>query len=1336
MQRLLFFSLETELNEMLIRLAFKLLVDYYRGLKINSLSILKYSLKVVTSAVFSFLRAQNYFINPNKLFMKFKLQFMRLSVMALLVFAGSSVFAQKSLVSVQKMQDEQKITDFTISEERGTPFMLKLNDASATKVSSQDTPSFLRSALGLDEKTTLTKGFSQRAPKSDIEITSYQQYFEGIKVEHGVYKALSKGNDLKAVTLEHYEISDINTNPTLSEDVALQSAIAFVGATEYAWDYLNNMKLGETNPRRLAHIDEAFDAVYPKGELVIVDDYGQAGVNLKLAYKFNVYAAKPIYRADIYVDASNGKILLADQDIKHAAELNEDIEEKARMSTFSMVTVNAVGTGELRYAGTRQFITTLKEAETDPDDNDPLNVQPVRYVLEGDIDVMIDGQPEVVPNETRSYDGVGGVPLNIGGFLNSYEITDGSSRTAEAQGVVEVADNNWTADEHYRDRFDGAANAYPSDNEFDNDDTGVDAHWGSEVVIRYWAEIHNRHSFDGIGGKLTNFVHFGDAYDNAFYSNSTMTYGDGSSQGGTNPSGGSFLPLMSLDVAAHEVGHGVTDFTSMLVYARQSGGLNEGFSDLWAATVENYFLIQPGNDESVLPYDPYGVGEQIDDRDNGLEPQPNRGFDNDPNTRSLRYMDDPKAAGDPDCILGVNWAATDNVGCPTPNTGNDQCGVHSNSGVLNKWFYLLTEGSGKALSPGRSKVAVDDEMNDNGEAYTVTGIGFLKSEQISYKGSLMLTPNALFSEMREASILIAQQEYGVDSIEEIATTNAWHGVCEGPAYIAPTDVDIVQFSSANIDIATERSVVNGCNESLSYELAISTVRVQTPTPITLVTTGSTATEGEDFQISTTSITLEGSNRYTFNVDIIDDALVEESETIAISFEFHGETFTETIAILDNDVVPNIGTSVQELLPLQEFGSSDLPDGWAINMDIDPSANTWYFDGNATEAGRAYISFNAPIAGQGGTATYESNSQSLSTLVTPEINSLGLQDVTVTFDWQAGGEFDPAATDQPFDFGSLVYSFDGITYFPVEDAQFWARETDGDSRSGSFDAVIPQVANSRFTLGFRWSNDTNATTSAFSFAIDNVAVTALPANVVTALNETNSNSVNADDDIYFISNDSGSVMARIENASADLGCVNMLVTGSGTGLVESTDPTINRSEKVLQINADGVDAATATYDVTFYFTTDELASFSSVGEVTIMKVEGNDITAANNSNTVFAGGLLEDLTATEGYATFKGSFTGFSSFALAEDRVLGNNDFDRGTVALYPSPVSAGDAVTISTQDLLITNASIYDVRGARVLSKNFDNVDTAQLSTAGLQTGFYFVRLNNDTNKTFKFIVK
>ena len=206
-------------------------------------------------------------------------------------------------------------------------------------------------------------------------------------------------------------------------------------------------------------------------------------------------------------------MLLADMDIKHASEINENIAESKKMSTYAMVMEPATGIGDLRYAGRRNFETTKIPGATPAMDE---------YTLLGtiEVDIEVAGVVSSLPieNETKSYDGVGGAPISAGGAIPSYEITDGSSRPEESSfPSTEVGDNDWTADEHYRDRFEGPTEQYPVTNETNNDDVALDAHWGSEIVLRYWGVRHNRYSWDGQGTRITSFVHYGDAYDNAFY---------------------------------------------------------------------------------------------------------------------------------------------------------------------------------------------------------------------------------------------------------------------------------------------------------------------------------------------------------------------------------------------------------------------------------------------------------------------------------------------------------------------------------------------------------------------------------------------------------------------------------------------------------------------------------------------------------------------------------------------------------------------------------------------------------------------------------------------------
>jgi vibriolysin len=143
--------------------------------------------------------------------------------------------------------------------------------------------------------------------------------------------------------------------------------------------------------------------------------------------------------------------------------------------------------------------------------------------------------------------------------------------------------------------------------------------------------------------KLEMRVHYGRNYENAFWDGTAMSFGDGAS---------TFYPLVSLDVSAHEVSHGVTEQRSNLNYSGQPGGMNEAFSDMAGEAAENF--MNGSND--------WMVGEQIF-KGNG----------------ALRYMDDPTRDG----------RSIDNAADMTSSMD-----VHYSSGVYNKAFYLLATTNG------------------------------------------------------------------------------------------------------------------------------------------------------------------------------------------------------------------------------------------------------------------------------------------------------------------------------------------------------------------------------------------------------------------------------------------------------------------------------------------------------------------------------------------------------------------------------------------------------------------------------------------------------------------
>ncbi|MDT9689745.1 M4 family metallopeptidase [Streptomyces sp. P9(2023)] len=259
---------------------------------------------------------------------------------------------------------------------------------------------------------------------------------------------------------------------------------------------------------------------------------------------------------------------------------------------------------------------------------------------------------------------------------------------------------------------------------------GADAAYGAGVTWDYYKNVQGRSGIRGDGVGASSRVHYGNAYVNAFWQDSCfcMTYGDGA---------GNTKPLTSIDVAAHEMTHGVTSNTAGLIYSGESGGLNEATSDIFAAAVEFY---------TNNPQDPgdYLVGEKIDIRGNGTP---------------LRYMDKPSKDG----ASKDAWYS-----------GIGSIGVHNSSGVANHWFYLLSEGSGAKTVNG---VNYDSPTSDG---LPVTGIGRDKAALIWFKAlTTKFNSNTNYAGARTGTVAVATELYGAGSAEVKAVENAWAGVNVG-----------------------------------------------------------------------------------------------------------------------------------------------------------------------------------------------------------------------------------------------------------------------------------------------------------------------------------------------------------------------------------------------------------------------------------------------------------------------------------------------------------------------------------------------------------------------------
>lgn len=293
------------------------------------------------------------------------------------------------------------------------------------------------------------------------------------------------------------------------------------------------------------------------------------------------------------------------------------------------------------------------------------------------------------------------------GGHKTYDLNQGTSGTGE---LVTDDDDTWG---------DGTGG--------DRQTAAVDAHYGAAKTWDFYKTALGRDGIAGDGKAAYSRVHYGENYVNAFWDDSCfcMTYGDG--EGNKNA-------LTAIDVAGHEMTHGLTSATANLDYAGESGGLNEATSDILGTSVE--FFADNASDAGD-----YLIGEKIDINGDGTP---------------LRYMDQPSKDGSSADYWDENLGDLD---------------VHHSSGVANHFFYLLSEGSGKKTVNG---VDYDSPTSDGSE---LTGIGREKAYQIWYKAlSVYMTSTTDYAGARVATEKAATDLFGADSAELKAVSATWTGV--------------------------------------------------------------------------------------------------------------------------------------------------------------------------------------------------------------------------------------------------------------------------------------------------------------------------------------------------------------------------------------------------------------------------------------------------------------------------------------------------------------------------------------------------------------------------------
>ncbi|MGW1046861.1 M4 family metallopeptidase [Streptomyces sp. NPDC002547] len=425
------------------------------------------------------------------------------------------------------------------------------------------------------------------------------------------------------------------------------------------------------------------------------------------------------------------------------ASVTKERTRKAKATAAPRLVVWAGGEGKPRLAW-ESVVTGVQ------DDGTPSNVQVLTDAMTG---AELQRAEQVTAGTGQSqYSG----RVQIGTVRNGdhYELTD-PQRGGHSTYDLTDAGGNGTLVTDADDQW--------GDGTIENRQTAaVDAAYGQRETWSFYHDMFGRNGIADNGAGSYSRVHYGIGYANAFWDDGCfcMTYGDGLDDK---------HPLTELDIAAHEMTHGVTAATAGLIYEGESGGLNEATSDIMATAVEFY-----ANNAADTP--DYTLGELADVRGTG---------------KPLRYMDQPSKDADP--VKGTSadyW---------TPQTKD--LNVHNSSGVANHFFYMLSEGSGKKTING---VAYDSPTFDG---KPVAGIGLHNATNVWYRAlTRYMTSTTDFAGARVATLQAAADLFGKSSDAYEAVGNAWAAVNVGPRFVSHIAVIPPSTRNSAVGVVVSRQI--------------------------------------------------------------------------------------------------------------------------------------------------------------------------------------------------------------------------------------------------------------------------------------------------------------------------------------------------------------------------------------------------------------------------------------------------------------------------------------------------------------------------------------------------
>lgn len=806
-------------------------------------------------------------------------------------------------------------------------------------------------------------------------------------------------------------------------------------------------------------------------------------------------------------------------------------------------------------------------------------------------------------------------------------------------------------------------------------DYSIDVHWGTSRVFDYWKNEHNRVSFDGMGTEIISFLNYDISYNNAFWSGYFMVYGNG-----TGMFNAGMDPLVALDVCGHELGHGICQYTANLVYAGESGAMNEGFSDIWGAVIENY----AAPDKQM-----WSVGEEL-------------------RVGALRSMNNPNLYDDPDCYGGANWVNT--IGC-TPGSGNDQCGVHTNSGVLNYWFYLLVHG--------------DKGKNDLNNDFEVSGIGVKKAAAIVYAAELAMNSTDQYIHCRNATINAAIALYGNCSREVEAITRAWHAVGVGAAFTpcAPQIGFAIQDTAVN-------KVVPGiiCPSSKLISIPL---RVMGNAPAggnaTVTVAGTGNVNGGDYSIPGNTLTFNAGSTASQNVqvNIFDNGDVTQDKLLKLYFTIAqngsnatvGYTYdTCYITILGSRAVPDTGSSV-----VTRVNDADIKSKAITPFFSRQALARTQFIIRAEELQLAGIKPNTPITALEFNVTEKNSAQ--------PFNNFNLKiDPTQVDDLSAGNPtvstvYHNSNYSTQLGWNRLSFStplvWNGTDNLAIETC-FTNASAGAENDyvqgvgTGTYGTTVVYAGsgsngcNLLFSSGFNYFS--------VSKPVIRLVQNAQPIEAEKIIVSSKPWEVHPGQDVYFQNDTNSKVIANIKDPGKNLGCTNVFITAQGAGLVPvqgSHYPNVKRSVKEYSVTAQNNTNGQSPeqYEITLFFDTSELSGVNLAN----VRVVGTDVpvdSMMHDANTEIA---LPVVMNGKNYISFKAQFKSSADRGINGRYFITENNFilwpsesvagmnkNTGNISVVNNPFTNKIYVNYNLQAAAKAQVKLYDITGRVLLNNSQD----------------------------------